>query len=276
MPKMLLNGSWLPANYQIDYDYPKRVEIMVDKFKASPVPFNEIRIILLWEPTLYVVSNVMMYPNFYSYVFTYHDFILDNNEKAVYFMGVTTFVDPNIPHEKKFAVGTVVGDKRSPVFPGYKKRHELWFKRNQVTIPKEFYLSGKSRYTKPIIHTAYGDIVIEGELTVQQDKDHVFNTMYHIAIENVFLKNWFTEKIVDCFLTRTIPIYIGCENIGEYFNTDGIIHVKSVDEAIAVCNTLTPEYYNARLDAIEDNFNRSLKYKNFNKMLGEKVLEVLK
>jgi hypothetical protein len=99
--------------------------------------------------------------------------------------------------------------------------------------------------------------------------------MYHIAIENEFLKNWFTEKIVDCFLTRTIPIYIGCENIGEYFNMDGIICAKNVDEVIAICNGLTPEYYNQRLAAIEDNFNRSLKYKDFNKMLGEKVLDVL-
>jgi hypothetical protein len=42
-------------------------------------------------------------------------------------------------------------------------------------------------------------------------------------MENATYSNMFTEKITDCFMTGTIPIYYGISNIGDYFNTDGII-----------------------------------------------------
>ena len=275
MKKMILNGVWLPENFELDAVYPKKVEILVDKFKSCPVPEDEIRIVYIWEPTGYLVSKVMEYQDFYTYVLTYHDFILDNNPKSRFFICVTYFVDPLMEHEKKFAVGTVVGHKRNKNFVGYNMRHQLWFRRGDVTIPREFYLSGPSRWDKPIIPTDFGDIVVEGELVVQEQKDHVFDTMYHIAIENVMLMNWFTEKILDCFMTRTIPIYLGTKNIGDFFNLDGIIVVNSVDEIIEACNKLTPEFYYSKVEAMEDNYQRAMKYINPNKMISDRVLEVL-
>tara|TARA_B100000787_G_scaffold36434_1_gene25563 strand:+ start:11542 stop:12483 length:942 start_codon:yes stop_codon:yes gene_type:complete len=43
------------------------------------------------------------------------------------------------------------------------------------------------------------------------------NYSYSIAIENVCMKNYFSEKFTDCILAWTIPIYYGCPNINEYF-----------------------------------------------------------
>ena len=43
-------------------------------------------------------------------------------------------------------------------------------------------------------------------------KDYYFS----ITIENSKSKNYFTEKILDCFACGTIPIYWGCPNIGDY------------------------------------------------------------
>jgi FkbM family methyltransferase len=40
---------------------------------------------------------------------------------------------------------------------------------------------------------------------------------FSLAIENSEHINYFTEKIVDCFLTWTKPLYWGCPNIAEYF-----------------------------------------------------------
>jgi len=40
---------------------------------------------------------------------------------------------------------------------------------------------------------------------------------YSVAIENSSQRNYFTEKIIDCFLSWTIPLYWGCPNISEYF-----------------------------------------------------------
>ncbi len=273
--KMELNGSWLSDVVYLDMEYPKRVEILIDKFKKTFVPDNEVRIVVIWEPTGYLVSDVQRYPDFYTHVFTYHPFILNNNEKAVFFLGVTCFARPAITHTKRFSVSSVIGDKRKITFPGYKMRHELWFKRNHITIPEEFRVSGNTRFKGQIIHTDYGDIDVTKHPTVGEYKDDLFESMFHIAIENVFEDSWFTEKVVDCFLKRTIPIYIGAKNIGEHFNADGILQVSTVDEAIAVCNVLTERDYYDRIDAMEDNYQRSLKYLDYNKMIGEKIKEIL-
>ena len=47
--------------------------------------------------------------------------------------------------------------------------------------------------------------------------------MFSIAIENSRNGCYFTEKILDCFTTRTVPIYWGCPDIGDYFDMNVII-----------------------------------------------------
>jgi len=43
------------------------------------------------------------------------------------------------------------------------------------------------------------------------------NYKYSLCIENSCYDNYFTEKITDCLLSWTIPIYFGCTNIEKYF-----------------------------------------------------------
>lgn len=40
---------------------------------------------------------------------------------------------------------------------------------------------------------------------------------FSIAIENSRMENYFTEKINDCFLMYTIPLYYGCTNLDKFF-----------------------------------------------------------
>ncbi len=89
--------------------------------------------------------------------------------------------------------------------------------------------------------------------------------MYSIVVENFVDELYITERILNCFATGTIPIYLGASNIGEIFNIDGIIHLnslRSVEELNNLIDNLTPEYYYNRMDAIKDNFERCLKYKS--------------
>lgn len=48
---------------------------------------------------------------------------------------------------------------------------------------------------------------------------------YSIAIENFSCNDYWTEKIADCFLSWTMPIYFGCKNITDYFPKDSIISI---------------------------------------------------
>lgn len=54
---------------------------------------------------------------------------------------------------------------------------------------------------------------------------------YSIAIENSSQRNYFTEKIGDCYLSLTKPIYWGCPNLSEFFPEDSYhyIDIKNPD-----------------------------------------------
>ena len=98
--------------------------------------------------------------------------------------------------------------------------------------------------------------------------------MFGVAIENTQHNGYFTEKIIDCFLQKTIPIYWGCSNIGEFFNIDGIITFTSVDNAIIQINNLDEDYYNTCLEAINENYKLAIQYINYPKNIKDKVLEI--
>jgi hypothetical protein len=79
-------------------------------------------------------------------------------------------------------------------------------------------------------------------------KDYRFS----FVIENDKYSTYYTEKLTDCFATGTIPIYWGAPDIGDFFNTDGIITLTSDFDIVS----LTPELYESKLEAVKDNFNR--------------------
>jgi hypothetical protein len=55
---------------------------------------------------------------------------------------------------------------------------------------------------------------------------------YSICIENSREKNYVTEKITDCFLTGTIPIYLGCPNIQDVYDQQSY-HLLEPDQAVS-------------------------------------------
>lgn len=59
---------------------------------------------------------------------------------------------------------------------------------------------------------------------------------YHIVIENSREKDYWTEKLGDCYLAETFPFYYGPRNVGEFF-PDGAfceIDIRKPDEAIRI------------------------------------------
>jgi len=52
---------------------------------------------------------------------------------------------------------------------------------------------------------------------------------YSIAIENSKHENYFTEKITDCFLSYTMPLYWGCPNINDFFDDRSFVTLEVED-----------------------------------------------
>lgn len=84
--------------------------------------------------------------------------------------------------------------------------------------------------------------------------------MFSIVIENSKIDDYFSEKLLDCFAVGTIPIYWGTNNIGNYFDTDGIISFNSLEELNNILNTLSYDLYQSKLNSIFSNNQLLKKY----------------
>lgn len=83
---------------------------------------------------------------------------------------------------------------------------------------------------------------------------------FAIVVENDIDELWFTEKILNCFATKTVPIYIGATKIDEFFNGDGIIHANP-ENIRKVVDDLDVDSYESFRFAVNDNYERVNKYK---------------
>ena len=88
---------------------------------------------------------------------------------------------------------------------------------------------------------------------------------YSVAIENSRHDHYWTEKIADCFLAGTVPIYWGAPNIADYFPREAMIILDTLDpeEAARIIRAeATPEAYARRLPALREAKRRVLEEYN--------------
>lgn len=80
------------------------------------------------------------------------------------------------------------------------------------------------------------DVYGRGINAIENKFDAIAPYRYSVAIENSFLPNYFTEKIFECFLTLTFPIYFGCPNLEDYFDERSFarIDIKDLAKSIAI------------------------------------------
>ncbi|MGR3311996.1 glycosyltransferase family 10 domain-containing protein [Roseovarius indicus] len=86
---------------------------------------------------------------------------------------------------------------------------------------------------------------------------------YSLIIENVQERNYFTEKLVDAVLCRTVPIYWGCPNIGDFMDTSGMILCQSEAEMHAALLTMSEEDYATRRPGLEAAIPAAASYGDF-------------
>lgn len=95
---------------------------------------------------------------------------------------------------------------------------------------------------------------------IERKEEALLDYAFTVAIENSKTDNYFTEKLVDACIVGTVPIYWGCPNIGEYFDTRGFIIVNTVEEVKEAVASITPELYNSKLRYITANLERAKEY----------------
>jgi hypothetical protein len=83
---------------------------------------------------------------------------------------------------------------------------------------------------------------------------------YSIVIENCKRDYWFTEKLIDCLITGTIPIYWGCPSIGDFFDTRGFIIFENVEELSDILANISEDTWISKLEYIKHNYKKAQNY----------------
>ncbi len=251
---------------KLEHDFNEQVEIWVDNFRGVESSRSAVKIFTQIEPNEIMGLNneIIAKANLFDYVLTYESEVLKSLNNAVLFEYGTKWIDIEKYEfkEKEFTISTICGHKT--ITSNHVLRQKLWYKQNQITTPKKFFLSRLGGVEN------FNNNPILGE-----HKEPLFDSMFHVCIENVSKENFFTEKLIDCLLCKSIPIYIGCPNISNYFNMDGFFIANSFNEVIEICNKLTPEDYNSRLKIVEENRTKALDWVDYNGRLIKKIEEII-
>jgi hypothetical protein len=97
---------------------------------------------------------------------------------------------------------------------------------------------------------------------------------YSIAVENSFGNDYWTEKLSECFLSWTVPLYDGCPNLEDYFPADSFIRIDAADHAatLATINQLLQhDEWERRLPALKEARRRFLERYNLFATIAQAV-----
>jgi len=207
---------------------------------------EKIKIALIMEPPCirpdaYVKICKPEFRNKFDYILTHQRDLLSTDPKFRHYTYAGCWIYPNkrVLHNKTKNISIIASSKRSTM--GHILRHQV------ISCYRDR------------IDGIFGN----GYDFVPNKIEALKDFRYSIVIENETSDDWFTEKLIDCFVTGTIPIYWGTKNIGDYFNTDAIIQFSEFHELEKIIKTATQEFYDSKLiynGPISNNFLLARKY----------------
>lgn len=156
---------------------------------------------------------------------------------------------------KEFEISFIRGNKLKS--KGHQLRHKIFDAQHLIKISTKFYS-----------HTNMDTVenIILGKINLHK------SSMFSLVIENTSHTNYFTEKLSDCIMMKSIPVYWGCPNVKDFYDPEGIVYFESAEEALTKINSLTPEFYFDKKHVIEENWKKAFEYKNYVTRIA-KVLE---
>jgi hypothetical protein len=259
---MYIKNNFIPIEH-----YNKHI---LSEFKDKPISIfndytptieelniNPINILIIQEPNqLFGLHDwAIQNKNYFSCILTWGQDILDKCENALLLPFGTTFLHSNDEYKqmafnnKKLETSFMCGPKH--LIEGHFLRHKIYNRKSEITTPTKWLFSGDK---KP----CFGE------------------SMFHLTIENSKNQNYFTEKIIDAFITKTIPVYWGCPNIEEFFDIRGMYVFENENEAIAIINSLTEEDYYSKKEYIEKNYQTAIYYAEFFMRSKNIIKEIIK
>jgi len=243
MKPKIYYSDWNPFEGK-ELEYPKSVSISVDTLSFDSD--SEIKILYLAEPaSVYPLLNENFPKEFdqFDKIYTFNQKVLDTYSQSEFIEFGSCWLNfETLKIDKKDHITFVTSSKNMTT--GHKLRHQVYNYLKNIDDLNGFEIY---QHKSPPYHDNRNDFF---------DK-----SKFHISVENSIQENYFTEKIIDCFASKTIPIYCGCPNIDKFFNKDGIITFHNMESSEPM-----EKIANERLDKIEilwrKLYNRKIAQKN--------------
>lgn len=252
-------------HYEIPYPIPSNFPVWKDIF------LNRKKNILIHTepPTVNPFSFMKILHTFFIKIYTWNDELVDNKKYFKVLLpksnrGLKT--KPKKFKDKKFLV--FINTNKLPFFPFKLFKpfgKELYSERIKSiefferTIPEDFYLYGKGwnkrkKYNLSEIIFGYKKYTTyKGEV---DDKIKLLSGFkYSLCFENIAeVKGYISEKIIDSFKARCVPIYWGASNIEKYIPKSCFIDFRDFldyQKLLAYLATIDKSKYNSYIENIE-------------------------
>ena len=143
---------------------------------------------------------------------------------------------------------------------GYEVRRLIWNNRHLIKPKTVFYSSTRFVTNQPTWNGMVFSNTIHDGLLPNDDKINLFKSMFSIVVESNQEPWYFTEKLVDALLTKTVPIYWGCADIEKFFDSRGILSFNTMPEFFQKINSINENTYEEMKPYIEKNYNTAKEY----------------
>lgn len=221
-----------------DHSAPISVHIDGEVFS---VPINKYKLNIAWfcESPWYtrLYTKLLDNPEIKQRVLTDFKFIFTNDYELTKKHPELTYLLPHaftwcsnrsiFPKNKMYSI--IASSKREA--PGHQLRHTI------VDTYKD-----------------YIEVFGGGYRKIKSKNEGLNDFRFSFAIENIIAEGYWTEKVVDCFSTGTIPIYWGAQSISNFFLEEGIVRLTDNFDL----TLYNKDYYNSKISVIKENFKRAI------------------
>ena len=232
-------GDMLSTDHLITF--PRKPVFFFPRFKIKA----QISLMIV-EPdiihSLYIILAQFLNIRFHKIMTKNQKLLNKINNGSFFYFGSTFIKSIEQVNTKKSQLASIIASNNNKL-EGHKLRHEVINKIYDLNL----------------------DISIlgRGYNPFKDKEDGLKSFKYSIIIENIKEKDYFTEKIIDACLCKTIPIYWGAPNIRDYFDYRGIIICNSINEIMDALKKMSDEDYEARLKWINQDKLKAIVHADF-------------